>query len=170
MGDRSNIVIQDRGERVYLYGHWMGSRSIGHVVHGLRSGRVRDGSYLARIAFCSMVGADTAGETGYGISASLTDNQHPIVVIESHEEPSVWLEDQDGTRVSRVFTRGEFIERAARSSWRECDPFDLDCDHEAHEWPFAPFLVDASKSVPVEESEDSGRPRPRAGADDTSAL
>jgi hypothetical protein len=143
MGDRSNIVIEDRGERVYLYGHWMGSTSIGHVVHGLNSSRTADGSFLARIVFCSMLGRNTEGETGFGISASITDNQNPVLVIRAGEEPLVWLEDRDGTRVSRVFDRDEFLERSERSSWRECDPFDMTVDHAAHDWPFEPFLVDA---------------------------
>jgi len=147
MGDRSNIVIEDRGERVYLYGHWMGSGSIGHVVRGLRSGRTADGPFLARIVFCSMVGRNTAGETGYGISASITDNQNPVLVIRAGEGPAVWLEDRDGTRVSRVFSRDEFLEVAERSSWRDCDPFDAQSDHEAHDWPFAPFLEDAPDPV-----------------------
>jgi hypothetical protein len=143
MGDRSNIVIEDRDERVFLYGHWMGARSIGHAVRGLESDRVADGSYLARIVFCSMVGSNTQGEIGFGISASLKDNQNPVVVIRADEEPTVWLEDRDGTRVSRVFSRDEFIERSERSSWRECDRFEPRSDHEAHAWPFAPFLEDA---------------------------
>jgi len=147
MGDRSNIVIEDRGERVYLYGHWMGAKSIGHAIHGLESSRTADGSFLARIVFCSMVGRNTEGETGFGISASITDNQYPVLVIHADDEPSVWFEDREGTRVSRVLSREEFLERAARSSWQQCDPFDPGSDHDAHAWPFEPFLEDAPDRV-----------------------
>lgn len=143
MGDRSNIVIESRGERVYLYGHWMGAKSIGHACRGLHSDRAADGPYLARIVFCSMVGRNTEGETGFGISATLHDNQNPVIVIRAEEAPQVWLEDRDGTVVSRVFSREEFLERTDRSSWDECDPFDPGCDHDAHGWPFEPFLEDA---------------------------
>jgi hypothetical protein len=141
MGDRSNIVIKDGDHRVWLYGHWMGARSIGHAVHGLRSGRVHDAHYLARIVLCSMIGPDIEGEIGYGISATMLDNQHPIIVLDvGRTATSVWFEDSDGRQVSPVFTPDEFIALAEVSSWDECDPFDLNCDHDAHEWPFAPFL------------------------------
>ena len=82
MGDRSNIVIQEQGERVWLYGHWMGSKNIGHAAHGLRSGRSDDAAYLARIVFCSMIGGDVEGDIGFGISASCHDNQAPTLVID----------------------------------------------------------------------------------------
>ena len=159
MGDRSNIVIEDRGERVYLYGHWMGSKSIGHAVHGLESGRTADGSFLARIVFCSMIGPNTRGETGFGISASIQDNQYPVLVIRAGDEPTVWFEDRDGTRISRVLDRDEFLERAERSTWRDCDPFDSGSDHDTHEWPFEPFLEDAPDPVLADWVKDTGWPQ-----------
>jgi hypothetical protein len=144
MGDRSNIVIRSGGDRIWPYGHWMGARSIGHAMHGLRSDRVRDAPYLARIVFCSMVGRDTTSEIGFGISTSMVDNQHPVVVIDvGLEATSIWFEDDDGTTISRTFTPEAFVAVAESSTWAECDPFDPNCDHDAHAWPFAPFLAPA---------------------------
>ncbi len=67
---------------------------------------------------------------------------HPKQRRRSARSTSIWLEDADGTRASRVFTPDEFLARAETSSWDVCDPFDPSCDHDAHEWPFAPFLAD----------------------------
>lgn len=154
MGDRSNIVIQEGDERVWLYGHWMGAKSIGHVVRGLRSGRVHDASYLAAIVFRSMLGGDLYGELNYGISASMRDNQHPIIVLDvGRESTTVRLEDEDGRTLSRILTPDEFLARAEVSSWDQCDPFDPRCDHDTHEWPFAPFLADGPRAEEAEEAE-----------------
>lgn len=49
------------------------------MLHGLRSVRVHQAAYLARIVFCSMIRRDVAGELGYGISASLQGGQ--VVLI-----------------------------------------------------------------------------------------
>lgn len=86
MGDRSNIVIENAygtPSRVYLYGHWEGERIIKSAVHGLTSGRATDIDYLARVVFENMlVRSESIGtELGYGISARLGDNEHPVLVI-----------------------------------------------------------------------------------------
>lgn len=100
MGDRSNIVIEsntyernDEGktvksdtERVYLYAHWSGSDVIESAIHGLESGRGDDPAYLARIIFQHMIRDDGESETGFGISASEQDNEHPIIVINADEQ------------------------------------------------------------------------------------
>ncbi len=86
MGDRSNIVIENTyntPSRVYLYGHWAGERIIKSAVHGLNSGRATDPDYLARVVFEDMLArSEILGtETGFGISARLGDNEHPVLVI-----------------------------------------------------------------------------------------
>ena len=84
MGDRSNIVIhQDNGDRVYLYGHWMGEDSINVVWDVLSLGvRWDDESYLARMMFCKMVQGSFDSETGFGISANYPpDNEYPFIVL-----------------------------------------------------------------------------------------
>lgn len=124
MGDRSNIVVVSRGwssgeggyvhdplkdTRVYLYGHWMGDKAIEHAVHGLRSGRVNDPSYLARIIFCSMVKESIEGKTSFGISAVITDNEYPVIVIDG-EGGEVWLEDGNTSPVTPKVTVARFLQ------------------------------------------------------------
>ena len=117
MGDRSNIVIQDsyNGEvlgRVYLYGHWMGPGAIDCALHGLRSGRSTDAAYLARIIFSDMIRDDIDGETGYGITATMTDNEYPVIVIDAGAE-RVWIEDwTTGNPVTRPVVYPTFIKAA----------------------------------------------------------
>jgi hypothetical protein len=114
MGNRSNIAIIDgdpeKGGRIYLYGHWMGSVSIQHVRHGLRSGRRYDSAYLARIIFSSMVRGDIDGELGFGISTRIRDNDHPVIVVDP-ESPGcpVWLEDGGGTKLTTPLPAEEFL-------------------------------------------------------------
>ena len=84
MGDRSNIVVeQANGERIYLYGHWMGADAI-NVVEQVLSRRTRwaDESYLTRMLFNKMTEGDEEGETGYGIATYVVDNDgYPLIVL-----------------------------------------------------------------------------------------
>lgn len=157
MGARSNVVIQDGEERVYLYGHWMACRSIEHAAVGLRSDRFDDASYLARIVFESMIASSPGGEAGYGISASLTDNQFAILVIDAKhggwtpgEErtrgaTSVWFEDRDGVRLSKTFAREEFLAIADTvPPWRET------WGDEEHECGFGRFLGEEDEPAALE--------------------
>jgi hypothetical protein len=132
MGDRSNIVIIDAGYsknvetqrwerdpakdgRIWLYGHWMGGSAIAHAKHGLASDRVGDTPYLARVIFSSMVKDSIDETTGFGVSTRMTDNEHPIIVIDPAGEggPQVWLE-LDGAEgklevVAGPVTREQFL-------------------------------------------------------------
>jgi hypothetical protein len=93
MGDRSNIaIVQPDGSKVFLYGHWMGEDSI-RIAHDVlaRKERWNDHAYLARMLFSKMVEGDLEGDTGYGISNTLCDNEYPIIVINPHSQ-SVWLD------------------------------------------------------------------------------
>lgn len=109
MGERANIKIID-GEYppVYLYGHWMGDHALEHVRHGLESGRVGDPSYLARIIFSSMVKSDIDGETGYGISTIIGDNNYPILCVDGNTG-EVWLESEEGDRTTHKVSRQSFV-------------------------------------------------------------
>ena len=91
MGDKSNIVIQEsNGNRIYLYGHWMGEDAINVVAEVLgRRQRWNDESYLARMLFSKMVEGDIDGETGYGISTYMCDNEYPIIVLEPATQTAV---------------------------------------------------------------------------------
>jgi hypothetical protein len=91
MGDRANAVIltdfpSDRrnGEAVFLYSHWGGTELPETVREALASdaGRKRayDPVYLARIVFDAM-NPEPGGETGLGISTTLTDFEYPLIVL-----------------------------------------------------------------------------------------
>jgi hypothetical protein len=118
VGARSNIVVQDGEDRVWLYGHWMSCQAVEHAANGLRSGRFDDPQYLASVIFQSMLDSEGAEGHGYGISARRYDNQFPILVIDSRSRwrtgsdrgtANVWFEDEDGLVQTPVFSRDEFL-------------------------------------------------------------
>ena len=97
MGDRGNICILDdykplEHDPVFLYTHWGGSVLKQTLAAALaRCERGEDGPYLARIIFCQMVGPDAwDGETGFGISTQICDNEYPVLVVQSGREPMVY--------------------------------------------------------------------------------
>jgi hypothetical protein len=84
MGDRSNIVVEQAdGQRIFLYGHWMGADAINVVSQVLsRHERWGDESYLTRMLFSKMVEGNLDGDTGYGISTYQVDNDgYPLIII-----------------------------------------------------------------------------------------
>lgn len=115
MGDRANVYMkQSETTGVYLYTHWGGDELPETVREAIASpqgrGRWRDDAYLARIIFCRMVGPrDLMEETGFGISAHICDNEHPIIVVDcknlrvgyaepsptSPPEPAEWIAFRD---------------------------------------------------------------------------
>lgn len=111
MGDRANVaVVQPDKTRVYLYTHWNGTELV-ETVHAALSRKVRwdNEAYLARIVFCSMVQEDVGGETGYGISTGLCDNEHPIIVLDPKTQ-TIWLEDESGKALIRRRSFLSFVE------------------------------------------------------------
>jgi hypothetical protein len=110
MGERSNIKIYAGKDDapVYLYGHWMGDSALAHVQVGLKSGRVGDPAYLARIIFSSMVKNDIDGETGYGISTTIQDNNYAILCVDGLTG-EVWLESEEGDRTTHKVSRQSFL-------------------------------------------------------------
>lgn len=95
MGDRGNIAIVDQGQRVYLYTHWHGSEIKAITKQALaRKQRWGDAPYLARIVFQTMLAGDD-GETGFGISTCIGDNEYPVVVIDCDAQ-AVHLEGENG--------------------------------------------------------------------------
>ncbi len=88
MGDRGQVrFINEEGE-VWFYTHWGASDLVGVVQAGLRRGRGRwdDSEYLARILFCELVGAHTAGVTGYGIGLSRHSDVWQVVTVDAVEQ------------------------------------------------------------------------------------
>ena len=111
MGDRSNIVVvQPDNSRIFLYGHWMGDDNYRVAGQVLSTGsRNTDHAYLTRMLFSKMIAHDLDGETGFGISNTMCDNEYPIVVIDPqkqtvHLEEYVWGELPNGqeTRFSII--------------------------------------------------------------------
>lgn len=92
MGDKSNIVIQEsKGNRIYLYGHWMGASAI-EIVAEVLSQRERwnDEPYLARMLFAKMTEASPKdSSTGYGISTYMCDTEYPLIVLEPATQTAV---------------------------------------------------------------------------------
>ena len=122
MGDRSNIVVkQPDGSSVWLYGHWMGEDSI-RIVHEVLSRKQRwaDHAYLARMLFNKMTEGSIDGETGYGISTTMQDNEYPIIVLNPSLQ-TAWLEEYkwDGSKsfevITPVVTFEEFVSASSVS-------------------------------------------------------
>ena len=114
MGDRGNIYFVDGAQSdrqwrgVYMYSHWRGGELPSVVQRALRRGRGRwgDAQYLARMMFCELLDGDLDGETGYGLSTQLGDNEHPIVRVN----------DVDGTvAFCRPGTEADRLEAPMRS-------------------------------------------------------
>lgn len=103
MGDRANIEMKSTEGSIYLYTHWNGSGLPLTLKNALsREKRWDDEAYLTRIIFCEMVKGEEQGETGYGISLQIQDNEHPLVVV-----------DTDSQTVGiggHTWTFGEYIE------------------------------------------------------------
>lgn len=98
MGDRANIVIQERdGGLIYLYSHW-GGTDLWETLRGTLAKRWRwdDSSYLARLIFQDMTRGSEDEETGFGISTHLCDNEHPLLVVNCESKSvGVYREEDD---------------------------------------------------------------------------
>lgn len=97
MGDRGNIVVKaGEGEEVCFYAHWRGRELPAVLQTALRrKERWEDASYLARIIFCEMVKGYEHEATGFGISSTLADNEHVVLVVDVPAQRVV-LRDEDG--------------------------------------------------------------------------
>jgi hypothetical protein len=125
MGDRGNIVIKQNQyedkpfQGVFLYSHWDGSDLPWTLQRALqRKARWNDVPYLARIIFCEMIGNDT-GETGYGISTSMCDNEHPLLIVDC-EKQSIGLaspESPDKIREPKTFNQFIEMSRQQLETW-----------------------------------------------------
>jgi len=136
MGDRGNVVVDDGDDgRVYLYCHWNGYDLPGILAEALASpeGRRRasDGSYLTRIIFQHILekcgGLEKGNrETGFGISARLTDNEYPLLVVKPRER-SVVIEREGHEGVAlRTMTMAEYANLNYDDArvWRDGQPED----------------------------------------------
>jgi hypothetical protein len=112
MGDRANVKVLDGDKAIYLYTHWGGTELPSDVWLAMRRRqRWDDEAYLARIVFCQMVKGQEDGETGYGISTHLCDNDgYPILVIDC-EKQEIRFESEVGELI-KALTFEEFVAQA----------------------------------------------------------
>lgn len=105
MGDRANVVISESTmPPVFLYTHWGGEGLPELVRDSLIRGQSRwnDGIYLARIVFTDMIRDHLDDLTGFGISAVLCDNEHPLIVLEP-EAQTIALHWEAGAAIGDQF-------------------------------------------------------------------
>ncbi len=89
MGDKANVVVKfENNQYVWFYTHWGGwsiPRSVQKALQ--RKERWGDDAYLARIIFCTVCPESTHNdETGFGISASMCDNEYRVVLVNTVEQ------------------------------------------------------------------------------------
>lgn len=131
MGDRGNIlVLQHPGndksvEGIFIYSHWGAKDLPGALQKALqKKERWSDESYLTRIIVYAVIGADGDNTMGYGISTYLTDNQHPILVVDCSKQtvsvvPGDAIRADDGfAPVLRSTTFLEYCELSAKELLR----------------------------------------------------
>ena len=109
MGDRANVLVRDNYDSgVFLYTHWGGYNLPQLVQKALaRQERWTDSSYLARIVFSAMVKSDIDGETGYGISSKMTDNEYTVIVLDCSAQKVLYVSEQNA--------RNKLIDKPLRS-------------------------------------------------------
>jgi len=96
MGSRSNVVVKEGSSQVWFYGHWNGDRYVADARKALaRRVRWDDGPYLARIVFDGLVAVDPGRETGFGITDSITDNEHPILVLDVNSQRVSFVQESE---------------------------------------------------------------------------
>lgn len=134
MGDRGNVVVRGSDGDVWLYTHWNGSE-MKDVLQNVLARKVRwnDAPYLTRMIFSAMVKNNIDDEIGFGISTSMRDNEHGILVVDIEKQKIVRVQEQDlvnsrlpaqlDYRVSRTFTEfaaNGFKKRLERRIVRKC--------------------------------------------------
>jgi len=109
MGDRGNIVMKQSGDhgKIFFYTHYDGSDLPRILQAALVRGEDRwdDEPYLGRIIFCELVKNDVLGNLGYGITTYQTDNEHPVLYVDSNSQTV-----QCGNDPKFTWTFKEFIE------------------------------------------------------------
>lgn len=104
MGDCGNIIVKQgrANASVYLYTHWSGSETPEILQNVLkRRKRWDDAPYLTRMIFCEMVKGEESGDSGFGITTWLTDNEHDILEVDPDTETVSLLGKND--KVSWTF-------------------------------------------------------------------
>lgn len=116
MGDRANVVVlQHHGEgdpqKVYLYTHWGGCELPFTLQKALERGvdRWDDEPYLTRIIFNQMTEGIEMEETGIGISTYLTDNEHPLLLVDCKDKLVSMVREKDENSVLHQWPFDSFV-------------------------------------------------------------
>ena len=90
MGDRGQVLVKDRGHRIFLYTHWGAHRLVQDVQRALaKKWRWNDAEYLTRIIFDKMKGDDIDCPTGYGIGNRQHGDIWRLVVVDCRRQTVV---------------------------------------------------------------------------------
>ena len=148
MGSRGHIVVKQHpagpdkkaaGE-VYLYTHW-GGEFLPQIVQMTlaRQERWDDECYLTRMLFCALLDPeDLTGTMGMGISTYLTDNEFPLLILDTAKR-TVTLRDPERQVAEASWSFEEFValELDEDSPWTtlgyDDDALDEDEDEEDDE-------------------------------------
>ena len=114
MGNRANIKVVDGQDSVWLYSHWDGDE-LPEILHVALSRRQRwdHAPYLTRIIFCQMAKGDEDGETGLGISSTIGDNEHLIIVVDVGMQ-TVSLEKEAGGVTFKPIPIEKFVDNPSK--------------------------------------------------------
>ena len=113
MGDRANCIVMQNAFNedhppVWLYTHWGGYNLPQAVQKAMqRKERWDDPAYLTRIIFDVMTEGQHGGETGFGISTSMCDNEHDLIVVDPGKK-QVRLESPNDRSVLKQWSFEEF--------------------------------------------------------------
>lgn len=99
---------------IYLYTHSGGSGLPDIVRESLVRGEERwgDEAYFARVLFSDLIQGAERELTGFGITTYLTDNEHPIVVVDCEKMTVGFAEPGSEPTTYRSWTFEEFIAAA----------------------------------------------------------
>lgn len=112
MGDRGNIaVIQSNNDQVWFYTHWSGSEIQETAQAAVIAGKSRwdDESYFARCVADKLIPKLEDGEQplGFGISCSIGDNEHDIMVLDCNRQIAYRMPESALTSAGKVPARYE---------------------------------------------------------------
>lgn len=125
MGDRGNAYLVDTNDAehgIYLYTHWKGYIWPEEVRQALVAGRPRwgDPAYLNRMLISQLYRDIHDGSTGGGVSTFPTDNEYPVVIVDTEES---------------VVAFSAMGDEKNRAKWVDCKTFQAYTNQERAEYP-----------------------------------